>query len=185
MNTMTTAATTKEKMTFFNLEPLICDADNMLDVLVNMMEHMHLTDKLAEGSNHVLTDGEANHLFFIACQAEAMTHKLKKAYYEVWDNERGEGGLPIAGQLGTLIAAHVEALRHYDATPGDNPKSPAVARANALVTKTRQALFDHRPTNMAEAARKGEFMASCRTFIEWDDFDQVQLISALTPKERN
>ncbi|OWK20761.1 hypothetical protein AJ88_26320 [Mesorhizobium amorphae CCBAU 01583] len=63
--------------------------------------------------------------------------------------------------------------------------APAVARANALVTKTRQALFDHRPTNMAEAARKGEFMASCRTFIEWDDFDQVQLISALTPKERH
>lgn len=86
-----------------------------------------------------------------------------------------------AGQLGTLITVHVKALAAYDAEPGDNPKSPAVARANALVTKTRQALFDHRPTNMAEAARKGEFMASCRTFIEWDDFDQVQLINALTP----
>ncbi|MES0028018.1 hypothetical protein [Mesorhizobium sp. M0040] len=89
--------------------------------------------------------------------------------------------MPIAGQLGALIAAHVGALAAYDATPGDNPKSPGVARANALVTKTRQALFDHRPTNMAEAMRKGQFMASCRTFIEWDDFDQVQLIKAPTP----
>lgn len=52
----------KEKMmTFGNLEPLICDADNMLDVLANMMEHMSLTD--TEGSNHVLTHGEANQLF--------------------------------------------------------------------------------------------------------------------------
>ncbi|QKC83622.1 hypothetical protein [Mesorhizobium sp. NZP2077] len=80
-----------------------------------------------------------------------------------------------------MIAAHVGALAAYDAMPGDNPKSSAEARASALVTKTRQALFDHQPTNMAEAARKGEFMASSRTFIEWDDFDQVQLIKALTP----
>ncbi|MBM2715333.1 hypothetical protein JQK88_29825 [Mesorhizobium caraganae] len=170
-----------EKIRFTDLEPLICDAANMVDVLLENCEtHFAKSDD----ASIIITATEANRVFFIASQAELLVGKVKKAYYEAWDNERGEGGLPIAGQLGTLIAAHVVALAAYDATPGDDPKSPAVARANALVTKTRQALFDHRPTNMAEAARKGEFMASCRTFIEWDDFDQVQLINALTPKER-
>lgn len=180
MNAITNPA--GEKIRFTDLEPLICDADNMVDVLMDMCE----THFCKSGdASIVVTSTEAARLFFIACQAEAMSHKLKKAFYEAWDNERGEGGLPIAGELGALIAAHVRALAAYDAEPSENPKSPAVVRANALVTKTRQALFDHRPTNMAEAVRKGEFMASCRTFIEWDDFDQVQLIKALTPKERD
>jgi hypothetical protein len=54
----------------------------MVDVLVNMMDHMGLTDKLAGGSNHVLTGGEANQPFFIATVAADMSTKAKKAYYE-------------------------------------------------------------------------------------------------------
>ncbi|BCH12113.1 hypothetical protein MesoLj131c_63710 [Mesorhizobium sp. 131-3-5] len=167
-----------EAIRFTDLEPLICDADNMVDVLMDMCE----THFSKSGEDDIIvTSTEAARLFFIACQAVTMSHKMKKAFYEARDNERAEGGLRIVGELGALFAAHVGALAAYDATPGENPKSPAVVRANALVTKTRQALFDHRPANMAEAARKGEFMASCRTFIEWDDFDQAQLIKALAP----
>ncbi|MBB6410807.1 hypothetical protein [Mesorhizobium sangaii] len=54
------------------------------------------------------------------------------------------------------------------------PLSTAAAASTAAIVAVA-------PTNMAEAARKGEFMASCRTSIEWNDFDQVQFINALTP----
>ncbi|TIO14936.1 MAG: hypothetical protein E5X86_22740 [Mesorhizobium sp.] len=71
----------KEKMTFADLEPLLCDTMNMLDVLVSMMDRMGLTSKPA-GSNHVLTQGEGDQLFFVACVAESMSEKARKAYYE-------------------------------------------------------------------------------------------------------
>lgn len=171
-------ADAKNKLTFTSLESKICDAFNMVDVLMDMCE----THFCKSGDDNIIvTSTEAARLFFIACQAEAITHKLKKAYYEAWDNERGEGGAAGIGNLGALIAAHVAALADYDAFPDEDIKSAASRRASAAVTKTRQALFDHRPVNIAEAKRKGEFMASCRTFIEWDDFDQVHLINALTP----
>lgn len=166
------------KMTFPDLEPLVCDADNMVDVLLDMCE----THFAKHGdANITISASEANRVFFIACQAGMLVDKMKKSYFEVWDNERGEGGAEGVLQLGALIAAHTAALADYDATPGEDTKSAAFRRASAAVTKTRQALFDHRPVNLSEATRKGEFMASCRTFIEWDDFDQVHLINALTP----
>ena len=71
---------------FFDLEPLLCDTINMLDVLVGMMDSMGLTAKPA-GSNHMLTQGEGDQLFFVACTAELMSQKARQAYYEAlgWD----------------------------------------------------------------------------------------------------
>ncbi|MER8831517.1 hypothetical protein [Mesorhizobium sp. M0909] len=76
----------KEKAAFFGLEPLLCDSVNMVGVLVNMMDSMGLTAKPA-GSNHVLTQGEADQLFFVASIAMSMSKTARKAYYEAlgWD----------------------------------------------------------------------------------------------------
>ncbi|RWH93736.1 MAG: hypothetical protein EOQ89_04885 [Mesorhizobium sp.] len=76
----------KEKAAFPGLEPLLCDTINMLDVLVGMMDSMGLTAK-PSGTNHVLTQGEADRLFFVACTAESMSQRARQAYYEAlgWD----------------------------------------------------------------------------------------------------
>ncbi|MER9174593.1 hypothetical protein NKH72_13470 [Mesorhizobium sp. M0955] len=67
-----------EKMTFHDLEPLICDAENMADVLLTMME---VFSTVPDG-NFVLTQGEGERLFFVASVVGSMTLKAKKAYYE-------------------------------------------------------------------------------------------------------
>lgn len=71
-------AAAAEKTTFADLEPLICDADNMVDVLLNMME---VFAEVPDG-NFVLTQSEGERLFFVATIAEQMTRKAKAAYYE-------------------------------------------------------------------------------------------------------
>lgn len=74
---------TKEKMTFADLEPLICDADNMVDVLMDLLErHFGLVPDGEDGRNYILTEAEGNRLFFVASTAVTMSMKAKKAYYE-------------------------------------------------------------------------------------------------------
>ncbi|MER9755391.1 hypothetical protein NKJ46_18375 [Mesorhizobium sp. M0166] len=67
----------KEKMTFRELEPLICDADNMLDVLVNMLNQTGLTS-----TDQVLTERDRELISFAVNVAGDMTQKVRKAYYE-------------------------------------------------------------------------------------------------------
>lgn len=68
------------KTAFSDLEPLICDADNMVDVLLDMCE----THFGKHGdANITISASEANRVFFIACQAEMLVGKMKKAYYDV------------------------------------------------------------------------------------------------------
>lgn len=68
------------KTTFFDLEPLICDADNMMDVLMDMIER-HFAIR-PDGGNHVLAEGEGDRLFYVASAAASMSMKARKAYYE-------------------------------------------------------------------------------------------------------
>ncbi|MER9159074.1 hypothetical protein [Mesorhizobium sp. M0778] len=74
-----TMAAAKEKMTFHDLEPLICDADNMMDVLVNMLDQTGLTS-----NDEVLTDRDRELISFMVNVAVDMTHKVKEAYYEAF-----------------------------------------------------------------------------------------------------
>ncbi|PAQ10520.1 hypothetical protein [Mesorhizobium temperatum] len=71
-------ADAKEKMTFGDLEPLICDADNMLDVLLNLMDSTGFTstDQKISARDHEL-------ILFAANVAVDMSTKLRNAYYEV------------------------------------------------------------------------------------------------------
>ncbi|MFK0688027.1 hypothetical protein ACFX5Q_07455 [Mesorhizobium sp. IMUNJ 23033] len=69
----------KEKMTIGDLEPLICDADNMVDVLQDLLENAF--GKVPEG-NYILTETEGSRLLFVAGLAMQMSMKVKKAYYE-------------------------------------------------------------------------------------------------------
>ncbi|WP_095519460.1 hypothetical protein [Mesorhizobium wenxiniae] len=76
-------AATKEKTTIADLEPLICDADNMVDVLMDLLDrHFAMRPDRADGGNYVLTEAEGDRLFFVASTAAAMSMKAKKAYYE-------------------------------------------------------------------------------------------------------
>ncbi|TIN20172.1 MAG: hypothetical protein E5Y51_03760 [Mesorhizobium sp.] len=61
-----------------DLEPLICDADNMLDVLMSMLE-----DRFSSNGddNLVLTSTERDRIFFTACVACDMSRKVRKAFY--------------------------------------------------------------------------------------------------------
>ncbi|CAH2407146.1 hypothetical protein [Mesorhizobium ventifaucium] len=69
----------KERMTFADLEPLICDSDNMVDVLLNLLEE-HFSCLPPESGNYVITEAEGSRLFFVASVAESMSHKAKDAY---------------------------------------------------------------------------------------------------------
>lgn len=72
-------AATKEKTTIADLEPLICDADNMVDVLQDLLENAFAD--VPEG-NYILTESEGSRLLFVAGLAGQMSMKAKKAYYE-------------------------------------------------------------------------------------------------------
>lgn len=89
-------ADAKEKMTFHRLEPLVCDADNMLDVLVNMLDQTGLTS-----TDQELTDRDRELITFAVNVAADMTQKVRAGFYEAWDNERGGDTM---GLLGALIS---------------------------------------------------------------------------------
>ncbi|MER9178133.1 hypothetical protein NKH72_32120 [Mesorhizobium sp. M0955] len=67
-----------DKMTFHDLEPLISDADNMLDVLVNTLDKTGLTS-----NDVVLTDPDRELISFMVNVAVDMTQKVRKAYYAI------------------------------------------------------------------------------------------------------
>jgi hypothetical protein len=79
--------------------------------------------------------------------------------------------------LETLISEHMAALAEWDTEPGDR----AVPGLNARLDAARDALFDHRPASLDEVRRKADYFSATRAFVEWDDFDQVKLVHALTP----
>jgi hypothetical protein len=74
-------AAAKEKMTFHGLESLICDADNMLEVLVNMLDQTGVTS-----TDVVITNRDRELITFAANVAADMSTKLRNAYYEAWSS---------------------------------------------------------------------------------------------------
>jgi hypothetical protein len=75
-----------KKMTFMDLEPLICDSDNMVDVLLNLLEQ-HFSCPPPENGNYVITETEGSRLFFVASVAGSMSHKARKSYYEAYEGD--------------------------------------------------------------------------------------------------
>jgi hypothetical protein len=74
-------ADAKEKTTFRDLESLICDADNMLDVLMDLLETC-FAQVPPGGGNYIVTDTEGARLLFVAYEAVKMSTKVRKAYFE-------------------------------------------------------------------------------------------------------
>ncbi|MHA6641323.1 hypothetical protein [Mesorhizobium sp. A623] len=82
--------------------------------------------------------------------------------------------------LSELMAAHTAALAAYDAL-GDAEWDARGVELDKIVGTTREAIFNHRPATIEEVGTKAVFMATTRTFFEWDDFDPIKLVQALTP----
>lgn len=98
----------------------------------------------------------------------------------------GKGGLIDEAQaildcsLSELMSAHTKALAAWDAL-GDGQSSEAATEANRRLDATREAIFAHRPASLAEVSTKAAYMAATRSIYDWEDFDQIKLIEALTP----
>lgn len=71
--------------TYFGLEPLVCDTDNMVDVLFVLIDK-HFS-KIAPLGGYVIHDEDASRILFIAGMAKAMSMKLFKAYYVANEND--------------------------------------------------------------------------------------------------
>ncbi|WP_028034121.1 hypothetical protein [Chelativorans sp. J32] len=80
----------------------------------------------------------------------------------------------------SLMEAHIAALTAYDSLSDAEWKEQGIDLGET-VNATRDALLDHRAATLEEIRTKAEFMAKTRTFFEWDDFDRIKLIHALTP----
>lgn len=67
-----------------DLEPLVCDSDDMNDVLANLLE-----DALRKSGHEsiFLTAGEANRLLYIGYKAAEFSQKLRKTFYEKFEAE--------------------------------------------------------------------------------------------------
>lgn len=70
-----------------DLEPMICDADNMLDVLMSFLEDRFS----ARGAdNLIITSIERDRIFFAACVACDMSQKVRKAFYAACAKKGGD-----------------------------------------------------------------------------------------------
>ncbi|MEQ1941481.1 hypothetical protein ABMA32_03565 [Mesorhizobium sp. VNQ89] len=87
----------------------------------------------------------------------------------------------ITDTLATLMTNHRNAMARYSACSDDDWKGQEAA-INAAINASRDALFAHRPTSLEEARAKASFLARDKAFSEWDDFEPVKLIHALTPE---
>ncbi|WP_312795579.1 hypothetical protein [Tianweitania sp.] len=82
--------------------------------------------------------------------------------------------------LQALFQAHTAAIAAWDAIPDDEWDQQDVALGR-VIDLTRDALLLHRPMTLAEVAEKAAYMATTRSFCDWDDFPAARLIHALTP----
>ncbi|UVK43795.1 hypothetical protein BPNPMPFG_005635 [Mesorhizobium sp. AR07] len=73
------------------------------------------------------------------------------------------------------------ALAAWDAIPDETWDSTATKRIDARLDAAQEAMPAHRPATLDEVSRKAAYMAGCRSFFEWDNFDRIKLIEALTP----
>lgn len=71
-----------KKMTFHDLESLILDADNMLEVLVNMLDQSGFNS-----SHKELTERDRDLIIFSVNVAVDMSQKVRTAYYEVFEGD--------------------------------------------------------------------------------------------------
>ena len=75
---------------FRDLEPLVCDAEHMVDVMYSFIEEA-FADAPADG-RHTIDAVTAERIFFTAGLAVEMTRKAKDAFYIAFKNEAGKGG---------------------------------------------------------------------------------------------
>lgn len=83
---MTTLSSVEPEIDYFDLDPLICDAVNMTDVLTEEIRR-HFENSPPPGG-YLLDAQDGNRLFFVSGMVIAMTEKVLKAFYLALENDR-------------------------------------------------------------------------------------------------
>ena len=122
------------------------------------------------------TDERINSLLWIA--RDLSEGLYEHCCVEAQSTQCDEAGSHGDAELEALIVAHDRALAAYEADDNCNLENDVTGHA---VDAARDAILDHRPGTIVAAVRKAAYMASRKTFTEWDNFDQRRLIEALTP----
>ena len=79
--------TEKQAVEFRDLESLVCDSENMADVLMELIGNA-FGETPPDGKCHMITGHESNRLYFAAVMSLSMARKAKEGWYQVAEAKR-------------------------------------------------------------------------------------------------
>lgn len=83
--------------------------------------------------------------------------------------------------LQQAIAAHKANMDAYQAIPNEDWDNVDKSFHDGI-DATRQAVLDAKCTSFEDVRIKAEFMLACRSFWEWGDLKEKELIAAFLPE---
>ncbi len=95
---MSTLSPIEPDTKFIDLEVLVCDAENMMEVLFSLIEERLSLRPPKDGYRFDAEEG--SRIFFTASMALAMTRKARDAYYVAWSNQRPKSEKAKVSQKG-------------------------------------------------------------------------------------
>ncbi|MFC3721807.1 hypothetical protein [Neoaquamicrobium sediminum] len=82
-------------LSYFGLEPLICDTHSIVDVLFGLIDQ-HFSVEPDEHHRYVLSEQEGARLFYLAGLAFSISKAAQEGFYVAHDNERKAQGKEAA-----------------------------------------------------------------------------------------
>jgi hypothetical protein len=74
-------------LSYLGLEPLICDAHSIVDVLLGLIDQ-HFSVKPDEQGRYVLSEQEGSRLFYLAGLAFSISKAAQDGFYVAYDNDQ-------------------------------------------------------------------------------------------------
>lgn len=84
---MSTLSPVDPKTDYFDLEPIICDADNMVDVLFMLIDEV-FSERANANQQYVMHENTGSRIFYVAGLVQSMSAKVREAYYVAHENDR-------------------------------------------------------------------------------------------------
>lgn len=162
---MTTLSPVEPDARFFDLESLICDADDMLDVLTNTInEHF---SKKPQKKGFVISPQDGNRLFFLASMVTAMSRKARQAYYVAWENEiTSKESQAVTGTLWELIGAYFKARAAWEAVFDTDRDKGGKTPEWIEMEKIQAEIIEHRCATLADISIKAAFLLNDESSID-------------------